>query len=134
MIQIEQQVLNEVAALVDANYPGTLVSNTPMITPAQFPCVAVYEQNNTVVRERADSSHIEKFANVTYVVDVSSNKRVGAKSEAFTILNTIDEMLYKMNFTRVGLLSNDMVAGARYYRLTARYTVMVGHDGTLYRR
>lgn len=134
MIDIEVQVLRDVASAVEAAYPDILVTNTPMLTPSQFPCVAVYEQNNTVVRERADSSHIEKFVNVTYVVDVSSNKRVGAKAEAKAILNTADEVMYSLNFTRVGTVSNDFIADATYYRITARYTAEVGRDEKIYRR
>lgn len=134
MIQIEMQVLNAVGNAIEAQFEGALVTNYPMLIPSAFPCVAVYEQNNTVDAARADSSHREKFAIVTYVVEVSSNLRVGAKSQAKEILAVADEIMYSLNFSRVGTVSNDAVADASYYRITARYEAIVGADEKIYRR
>lgn len=134
MIDIEAQVLNAVAAAVEEQAPNVLVSNVAMLVPPQFPCVAVYEQNSIVPRRRADSSHTEKFNELTYVVDVTSNKRLGAKAEAKTLLAIADAVMYRLNFTRVGMVSNDYLADASYYRITARYTAEVGADEKLYRR
>ena len=134
MIDIETQVLNAVATVIETLNPNALVSNTAMLVPPQFPCVAVYEQNSTVPSRRADSAHSEKFNEITYVVDVTSNKRLGAKSEAKALLAAADAVMYDLNFTRVGMVSNDYLADASYYRITARYNATVGADEKLYRR
>jgi len=134
MIQIETQVLNDVASAIEAASPGTFVANTPLLAPSDFPCVAVYESNNTVDRSRADSAHVEKFAIITYVVEACSNKRVGAKQEAMGLLDVADEVMYSLNFTRVGTITNAFVPGASHFRITARYQAEVGADERLYRR
>ena len=134
MIQAETDILNAVADEVETAFPGIFVSNVPMLIPAEFPCIAVYERDNAVDASKADSSHVEKFAVLTYVVEVCSNRRTGAKGEARAILDIADEVMYNLNFTRVGIVTNEFFADADHYRITARYTAEAGRDGVLYRR
>lgn len=134
MIDVEADVLAAVSGVVSEQYPDAFITGIAQLMPSQFPCVAIYESGNEVNRDRADSSHTEKFAYITYTVDVSSNKRLGAKGEARGILSAIDGVMYSLNFTRVGMVANDSYTDSSYYRVTARYQAEVSSNRTIYRR
>lgn len=131
MIDIENQIYSPIRnALVNA-YGGIFVTSEPTATSAKFPAVSIVQEDNYMSVNRLDNSGEERFATVMFQVDVYSNKASGRKSQCKEIMNFIDTMLYKLNFTRLSLTPIPM-ANEGYYRLTARYRAET--DGTnLYR-
>ena len=131
MIDIENKIYSPIrTALVNA-YEGIFVTSEPTATSAKFPAVSIVQEDNYMSINKLDNSGEEKFATLMFQVDVYSNKASGRKSQCKEIMNTIDTMLYQLNFTRISLTPIPM-ANEGYYRLTARYRVET--DGTnLYR-
>ena len=131
MIDIENQIYSPIrTALVNA-YEGIFVTSEPTATSAKFPAVSIVQEDNYMSINKLDNSGAERFATVMFQVDVYSNKASGRKSQCKEIMNTVDAMLYALNFTRLSLTPIPM-ANEGYYRLTARYRAET--DGTnLYR-
>lgn len=134
MINIELDIFNLCATAIEALGKDVLITNVPTRIPDTFPSASVYEQNNVVETRFADSSHSEKFATLTYVADVCSNKTIGAKAEAKELLSVIDGVMYNLNFTRVGMVSTTSDSDNSYYRITARYQAVADSSGKMYRR
>lgn len=131
MIDIENQIYSPIrTALVNA-YEGIFVTSEPTATSAKFPAVSIVQEDNYMSVNKLDNGGEERFATVMFQVDVYSNKASGRKSQCKEIMNFIDTMLYKLNFTRLSLTPFPM-ANEGYYRMTARYRAET--DGTnLYR-
>lgn len=131
MIDIENQIYSPIrTALVNA-YEGIFVTSEPTATSAKFPAVSIVQEDNYMSINKLDNSGAERFATIMFQVDVYSNKASGRKSQCKEIMNTIDTMLFALNFTRISLTPIPM-ANDGYYRLTARYRAET--DGTnLYR-
>lgn len=131
MIDIENKIYSPIrTALVNA-YDGIFVTSEPTATSAKFPAVSIVQEDNYMSVSKLDNSGAERFATIMFQVDVYSNKASGRKSQCKEIMNTVDTMLYALNFTRLSLTPVPM-ANEGYYRLTARYRAET--DGTnLYR-
>jgi hypothetical protein len=81
-----------------------------------------------------DSSGIENFANVMYQVDVYSNLNRGKKAQAREILAMIDVLMAVNGFTRTFMNPVQNMNDPTIYRITARYTAVVGKDKVIYNR
>ena len=91
------------------------------------------EADNATSQNRMDTSDVEKFATVMYEINVYSDKADGKKSECKAIMSFIDEIMYRMNFTRIALAPVPNLSKPTIYRMIARYRAET--DGTkLYRR
>ena len=131
MIDIEAKIYSPIRTALMNAYDGIFVTSEPTATSAKFPAVSIVQEDNYMSINKLDNSGTERFATLMFQVDVYSNKASGRKSQCKDIMNTIDTMLFALNFTRLSLVPIPM-ANEGYYRLTARYRVET--DGTnLYR-
>lgn len=133
MKDIENQVFQPIKkALVDA-FPGISVSSEYVKSPSSFPHACIEEQDNYLTQRRLDTSEEERFSTLMYEVNVYSNKSSGKKSQCKSMMKLIDEIMYRMNFTRISCSPVPNLEEATIYRLVARYQAET--DGTnIYRR
>lgn len=133
MIDVEAKIYTPVAAALRANFLGIEVSGDYTKVPPKFPFVSIVEADNATSQNRMDTSDVERFATVMYEINVYSDKADGKKSECKAIMAFIDEIMYRMNFTRIALAPVPNLSKSTIYRMIARYRAET--DGTrLYRR
>ena len=133
MIDVESKIYTPIATALRTAHSGVTVSGEYVRTPSEFPFVSIIEEDNFTTLTHRDTADDEKFATVMYEVNVYSNKGAKKKSECKAIMKTIDEMMYRMNFTRISLAPIPNLENASIYRMTARYRAET--DGTnIYRR
>lgn len=125
MIDIEKVVFTQVANAVQTEYPTVNVVSDYLDSVSEFPCVTIVEENNSTYVFSLDNAKEEHHANLMYSVNVYSNKTSGAKAEARNILAIVDAELQKLNFVRT-FMQPIPNANRSVYRLTARYTAVVG--------
>lgn len=128
MIDIENFIFDPIAKAVRAEFPGTNVTGEYVREPSKFPHVSLVESDNYMTIQHLDNGGNEKFSTVMFEVNVYSNKASGKKSEAKSIMQFIDQMMYDLNFTRIALTPVPNLEDATIYRLTARYRAET--DGT----
>lgn len=121
MIDIENQVFAPIYAMLNDMFDEISITSEYVRQPPKFPHVSIVEQDNYTTLEHLDSSDTEMFATVMYEINVYSNKTVGKKSEAKSILAAIDKMMYGFNFVRTSSTPVPNLEDATIYRLTARY-------------
>lgn len=133
MIDVESQIYTPIAEALRAAFRGISVSGDYTLAPSSFPHVSIVEQDNYLSLAHVDSGDTENVATLMYQVDVYSNKGIGRKTEARSIMKVIDDLMYKKNFTRLSLNPVPNMEDTTIYRLTGRYRAET--DGTtLYRR
>lgn len=125
MIDIEKVVFTQIANAIEENYPNATVVSEHLGTVSSFPCVEIVEENNSTYVRSLDNDLTEHHANLLYSVNVYSNKVSGAKTEARNILEIVDRELQAMKFIR-SFMQPIPNADRSIYRLTARYTAIVG--------
>ena len=91
MIQIENEVFDDIATALEAEFPGIDVSSEYDPTPAVFPHVSIEMTDSYSPSERETNSLIEKYNVCTFTVNVYSNKIAGRKQECAEILNFIED-------------------------------------------
>lgn len=125
MIDIENMVIDKVYKAVIAQYPTANVTSEFTDTPSKFPCVAIYEGDNSTYTKSQDNELREHHAFVMYEVQVFSNKTSGRKSEAKKILKIVDDTLQDIKFTRT-FMNPIPNQDKSIYRYIARYEAVVG--------
>ena len=134
MIDFENEIFTAVATAVRNAHAGTTIKSEYVRSPANFPTVALSETDNVNVDSLMDSSQKEKYAGLTYRLQVFSNKESGKKSEAKAIFKTADEILCGMGFRRRTYSTTPEIYNSTIFSITATYEGIADVNGVIYRR
>lgn len=134
MIDFNNEVFTTVATEVRDNHIGTTVSGENTRRPSKFPAVTIDEIENVMIGSLEDSSNEEKFAGVTYKVQVFSNKQSGKKAEARAIFATADAAMRRLGFRRVTYATTPEIYESTIYQINATYEAVVSAAGYVYTR
>lgn len=134
MIDIENDVFSMVAQAVKQQYPDVFLSGEHVQSPAEFPCISLVEWENIVFQDTQSSTQTENHAEVTYELNVYSNKTDVKKEECKELAAFVDEILSALGFTRTMLNPVSDPENTNYYRMTGRYKAIVSANRTIFRR
>ena len=134
MIDKLNEVFTNVATKVRDQHTGVTVTGEYTRKPSKFPAVTLDETQNVVVDRLEDSSNDEKFAGVTYRLQVFSNKKTGKKAEARSIFATADAEMRRIGFQRVTYTTTPEIYDSTIYNISATYEAIVSADGYVYKR
>lgn len=129
MIDIENKILDTVFTAVRTTYATAQCYGEYVSVPAAFPCVCLYEANNTTYKKSQDTELLEHQSNLMYECNVYSDKANGKKAEARAIADLIDKTMQGMKFTRTFYqpLPN---LDRTIYRITLRWEAVAGEPIT----
>ena len=133
MLDYSNEIFTKLATTVRSNHEGTKVIGENVREPAEFPCVTFDETRNVTIDRLRDSSHAENFAEVTYKIQVFSNKTSGKRAEARSIFATADVIMRGLGFRRATYTTTPEVYNSTIYQITATYIGTVGADGFVYK-
>ena len=125
MIDIENKVLDTVFAAVRTSYTNAQCYGEYVAVPASFPCVCLWEANNTTYKPSRDESLQEHQANLMYECNVYSDKANGKKKEARAIAKLVDATMQSMKFTRTFMQSIPNL-DRTIYRINLRWEAVAG--------
>ena len=131
MIDIETKIYSPIATALKAEYPDIFVTGEPVPTPGKPLVVGIVQQDNYMSANKLDNSGRERFSTLMFQIDVYSNLQTGKKSKCKEVMGFIDEMMFKLNFTRLSLTPIPS-PDTGYYRYTARYRAETDGE-TMYR-
>lgn len=131
MVDCENEVYTRVATALREQFSNLDMSGDYTLAPSSFPHVVLYESDNSVAtRYTAQDSEMDQ---VTFTVEVYSNKAIGKKAEAKKIMAAVDDVMFSMNAERLSKLPIANLNNASIFRFVARYRVLT--DGVnFYRR
>ena len=120
MIDVEELLIDEITKELES-YPNIIVLSSELVTLPQLPCVCVNEIDNRLCAKGIDTSDTEQYAEVTYQIDVYSNKGDYKKKEVKEIYNRLDKLMFRLGFYRRG--KNAIEFGEnRVCRMSGRYS------------
>lgn len=134
MIDFNNEVFTTVATDVRDNHAGVTVVGESTRKPSKFPTVTLDETENVMVNQLEDSSKEEKFAGVTYKLQVFSNKLSGKKAEARAIFATADAAMRRLGFRRVTFAVTPEIYESTIYQINATYEAVISAAGYVYKR
>ena len=134
MIDKLNEIFTNVATCVRDLHTGIVVTGEHTRAPSQFPTVTLDETQNVMVDRLEDSSNAEKFAGVTYKLQVFSNKQTGKKTEARAIFAIADAEMRRMGFRRVTYTTTPEIYDSTIYNITATYEAVISAVGYVYKR
>ena len=129
MIDIENKVINDVFTAVRTAYTGASCYGEYVSVPAAFPCVTLYEADNSTYKRSQDDNSQEHQANLMYECNVYSDKATGKKTEARSIAKLVDETMQGMKFTRTFYQPIPNL-DRTIFRITMRWEAVVGEPIT----
>ncbi|MGN0595388.1 MAG: hypothetical protein ACI4I6_09525 [Hominimerdicola sp.] len=124
MINVEPIVFTAIYKAVKEKYPNASLTSIPLNMPKEFPCVSVVEIDNYTYTPSQDDENQEHHANVTYEINVYTDKEDTNKEEAKEIMGIVDNEMQNMKFTRMSMLPTPNLDRTKY-RITARYRAVV---------
>lgn len=130
MIDYEVQIFNKVHSVVAPLCAKNKFVSKQVLSPTAFPAASLIEMDNATIRNRQSSTPGENFALITYQLDVFAK----TKRECREVFAAADEMMLKLNFSRMSGRYIDNPGNPDVFRYTARYEAEVDPDGNLYRR
>ena len=134
MINFNNEVFTNVARIVRETHTGTTVIGENTRQPSKFPTVTIDEIENVMLDRLEDSSNEEKFAGVTYKVQVFSNKTSGKKAEAREIFAAVDAQMRHMGFRRKTYTTTPEIYESTIYQISATYEAVISAAGYVYKR
>lgn len=112
-------------------YSGIQVKGEYVSTPSKFPTVTIDETSN--VPTHLDGGRTNKYAAITYRVQIFSNKENGKRAEARKIYKTVDELMQDMGLFAKTYTTTPAVYNSEIYCITATYEGVIDVGGTIYR-
>lgn len=134
MISLENEIFNIISKAIRNDYPQGFVVGEYVKAPARFPCISIVEMDNRVYENTQTSGCLENHVDVTYEVNIYSNKTSGKKSECKAIASLIDNEFATLGFSRTMLQPIPNIDDATIYRMVGRYTGVVSKDKKVFRR
>ena len=131
MIDVSNEIFNAVAKDLRSAYEGTRVVGEYVASPTTFPTVTIDETGNVPIH--LDSATSNKYARVTYRVQVFSNEKSGKRRQARDIFNLLDDVLQSMGFVGATYTTTPAIYNSEVYCITATYEGVVDRNGTIYR-
>lgn len=131
MIDCENEIFTIVKTKVEAVYSGIRFTSEPTYSPVEFPCVAIYEADNSSYDKTEDSSGTENHARVMYEAYVFSNKKQGRKTECKNIFKVVDEAMTHLGFSRI---TKQPFYTDNVCQMIGRYTAVISKNKEIFRR
>lgn len=129
MINAEEAIFDAVYQQIVSVLPGERFVSQQVPDITQLPTASLYEISNVTVRARQGSTPGETHSRVGYQMDIYAE----TKSECKSIYGLADEIMTRLNFTRVSGNYIDNAGDVSIHRYTARYEAEVDENGILYR-
>lgn len=134
VFQVMKEIYTDVANAILASYPTCTVRNSFVYAPDAFPFASIVMSSDGNTQNTRDSSHIDKYNDITATVDVYTNAVDSKKTQAESIMAVINGRLYALNFKMVSCKPNSNISNAQIYRLSATFTATVDNNGNIYAR
>lgn len=132
VIDVENQVFNNVAKALRAEFKGIFVVSTDTDAPSSFPAVCFWEQSNVPCAKTQTAHSRENSAELMYQGGIYSNLVSGGKQQCRKIADVIDREMTKMGFIRTFGQPVLNPADTSISRYVLRYKGIVDRDGRIY--
>ena len=133
MIDYLNEIFNTLAQAVREAHEDIAVSGEYTRQPSRFPMVTLDETANVTASATIDSSDEEKYAALSYRLQVFSNKQSGKKAEARAIFASADAVMRGMGFRRMTYSTTPEIYESTIYSITATYEAVVDVYGVTYK-
>lgn len=131
MIDVSNEIFNAVATDLRSAYEGIKVVGEYVSSPTHFPTVTIDEIGN--VPAHLDSASSNKYARVTYRVQVFSNLKSGKRRQAREIYAHLDGALQGLGLFAATYTTTPAIYNSEVYCITATYEAVVDRNGAIFR-
>ena len=131
MIDVSNEIFDAVAKDLRSAYEEIKVVGEYVASPSLFPTVTIDEIQN--VPTHLDSARRNKYALVTYRVQVFSNLKTGKRRQAREIYARLDDVLQELGLFAVTFSTTPAIYNSEIYCITATYEAVVDRNGVIYR-
>ena len=129
MIDCENEVFTKLAIALREKVQGIFITGEYTNTPPTFPHVSVVMADNSLSSVDSDFNEISI---VMFEINIYSNLANGKKAQCREIAKIIDNILLRMNFSRISMTPVPNLQNSSIYRIVARYRVAT--DGKFFYR
>lgn len=100
MIDVENHVIDKIRQRIKTEGLEVQIHSSHVRSPSVFPCLMIYESDNTTYEGIRFSDGVERYAEVRYTVEICTNDNTGKKESAKRISEIVDTTMQTMGFYR----------------------------------
>lgn len=133
MLDYSNEIFSWLALALKERYPKIKTASIADEQPAKFPAVTIVQMENSVLAKTRDAN-IENHANVMFQIDIFTNSQTDKQQQAEDIRNTINDLMQSIGFQRTFCQPVPNLEDRTIYRITMRFSAIVGRDRIVYQR
>lgn len=131
MIDYSDQIYSWLTYSLREKFPKIYTSKLETAAPPVFPAVSIVQKNNATYRRTRDAC-LENHVSVMFQIDIYTNGKDNKERQAQDIRNTVSDLMQSIGFNRTVCEPTPNLADMSIYRITMRFTGIIGKDGFVY--
>ncbi len=112
-------------------FPKIYTAKSETAAPPVFPAVSIVQKRN-VTYQRTRDSCLENHVSVMIQMDIYTNDKNNKEQQAQEIRNTVSDLMQSIGFNRTMCEPTPNLADMSIYRITMRFTGIIGKDRIVY--
>ena len=131
MIDYSNQIFSWLTYSLREKFPKIFTTKSETTAPPMFPAVSVVQKNNAVYQRTRDAC-LENHVSVMFEINIYTNGKDDKEQQAAEIRDMISDLMMSIGFARISCEPTPNLEDMSIYRITMRFTAVIGKDGLVY--
>lgn len=131
MLDFSDEIYSWLTYSLREKFPKIYTTKTETAAPPVFPAVSIVQENN-VTYQRTRDARLENHVSVMFQMDIYTNDKDNKERQAQEIRDTVSDLMQSIGFNRTMCKPTPNLADMSIYRITMRFTGIIGKDRVVY--
>lgn len=131
MLDFSDEIYSWLTYSLREKFPKIYTTKSETAAPPVFPAVSIVQKNN-VTYQRTRDACLENHVSVMFQMDIYTNDKDNKERQAQEIRNAVSDLMVSKGFNRTMCEPTPNLADMSIYRITMRFTGIIGKDRFVY--
>lgn len=131
MLDFSDEIYSWLTYSLREKFPKIYTTKSETAAPPVFPAVSIVQKNN-VTYQRTRDACLENHVIVMFQMDIYTNDKDNKERQAQEIRNAVSDLMVSKGFNRTMCEPTPNLADMSIYRITMRFTGIIGKDRFVY--
>lgn len=131
MLDFSDEIYSWLTYSLREKFPKIYTTQEETAAPPVIPAVSIVQKRN-VTYQRTRDACLENHVSVMFQMDIYTNDKDNKKRQAEEIRDTVSDLMQSIGFNRTMCEPTPNLADMSIYRITMRFTGIIGKDRIVY--
>lgn len=131
MLDFSDEIYSWFTYSLREKFPKIYTTQEETLAPSVIPAVSIVQKRN-VTYQRTRDACLENHVSVMFQMDIYTNDKDNKKRQAEEIRDTVSDLMQSIGFNRTMCEPTPNLADMSIYRITMRFTGIIGKDRVVY--